>query len=182
MSATLVAALLPLARRAGADLVGRVLGDRFGRAGEELTGAVIDEVARRAGVLPEELPQVPESQLEIAIADTEAMMPEMLALWSKGLDGQFALAQAEVSAGGFNAAWRPGWMYLLGLMWFVRLMVMPVADQVAGTNISAEVDMGIMMTLTSWFIGLYMGGHTLKTLGQAGVEAVRAARSGGNRS
>lgn len=69
-------------------------------------------------------------------------------------------------------------MYFLGAVWFLRLMVVPPVDAFAGTELAEAMDLSAMLSLTSWFLGLYMGGHTLKTLGEAAVEAVRVAREG----
>lgn len=176
MSAALVTLLAPVAARLGAELVGRVLGERFGPAGGELVELVIGEIADQAGVAPAELAALPEAEISDAVDRTEDKMPELIALWSRGLDGQFALLQAETAQGGWAAAWRWGWMYLLGVMWFVRLMVVPIVDNMTGADMAADIDMSVMLTLTSWFIGLYMGGHTLKELGRSAVEAVRASR------
>ncbi|MBB99173.1 MAG: hypothetical protein CML67_06505 [Rhodobacteraceae bacterium] len=165
-----------IATKVGADLVGRVLGDRFGDAGGRLAGAVVGEVADALGVKVEALPSLPDEQLAEGVKEVEARMPEIIALWARGLDGQFALLQAEQAQGGWPSAWRWGWMYLLGFMWTVRLLIVPVVDAITGSDIGVRMDVGVMMTLTSWFIALYMGGHTLKELGARGVEAVRVMR------
>jgi hypothetical protein len=34
------------------------------------------------------------------------------------------------------------------------------------------VDLATLMTLTSWFMALYMGGHTVKDLGRNVIDAV----------
>lgn len=172
----IVSLIAGVATKLGADLVGRVLGQRFGEAGGQLAQVIVGEVAGALGVEVDKLPTVPEERLERAVADVEVRMPEILALWSRGLDGQFALLAAEQAQGVWPSAWRWGWMYLLGFMWTVRLLVVPVADAITGADIAAGMDMGVLMTLTSWFLALYMGGHTLKELGSRGVEAIRLMR------
>ncbi|MED5550052.1 MAG: hypothetical protein VX529_11905 [Pseudomonadota bacterium] len=72
-------------------------------------------------------------------------------------------------------------MYFLGVVWFQRLIVVPPIDAFAGTALAEAMDLSAMLSLTSWFLGLYMGGHTLKMLGEAAVEAVRVAREGQRR-
>ncbi|PYE86896.1 hypothetical protein [Phyllobacterium leguminum] len=176
MSAALISILAPIAAKVGADLIGKVLGGRFGEIGGDLVEAVIGEVAERAGVAPEKLPDLPGEQLENAVSQAEDFMPELIELWSKGLSGQFALLQAEQKEGLWVSGWRWGWMYLLGLMWFVRLMIVPVADALTGADIASGMDLGVMMTLTTWFISLYMGGHTVKALGTTAIDAVKAMR------
>jgi hypothetical protein len=173
---TVVSLIAGVATKLGADLIGRVLGNRLGDAGGRLAGAVVGEIAGALGVDVEAVPAVPAERLAGAVAEVEARMPEIIALWARGLDGQYALLQAEQAAGGWPAAWRWGWMYLLGFMWTVRLLVVPVVDAIIGSDIAARMDMGVLMTLTSWFLALYMGGHTLKELGSRGVEAIRLMR------
>ncbi len=165
-----------IATKLGAELIGRVLGDRFGDAGGQLAGAVVGEIADALGVEVEALPTVPEDRLAGAVADVEARMPEIIALWARGLDGQFALLAAEQAEGGWASAWRWGWMYLLGFMWIVRMLIVPVVDAITGSDIGVRMDIGVLLTLTGWFLALYMGGHTLKELGARGVEAVRSMR------
>ncbi|MBA5777458.1 hypothetical protein H2509_13450 [Stappia sp. F7233] len=172
----IVGILAGVASKVGAELVGRVLGERFGEAGGRLAETVVSEIAGVLGVEPEELPSVNGADLEEAVETVEGRMPELIALWSRGLDGQFALLQAEQRQGIWQSGWRWGWMYLLGLMWTVRLLIVPVTDAIAGTDIGSRMDMGVMMTLTSWFVALYMGGHTLKNLGAQGVEAIKAMK------
>ncbi|MCC5965512.1 MAG: hypothetical protein JJU24_05185 [Natronohydrobacter sp.] len=90
--------LLDAARHIGAPLLTRVLERKIGGANTRLASEVIDAVARRAGVTPEGLEQVADehpSRLVDAMRETEAMMPEMIALYAQGLEGQFALLQAE---------------------------------------------------------------------------------------
>lgn len=167
-----------IASQIGADLVGKVLGDKFGPLGGQLAEAVIGEVAGRLGVPPADIPSVAAPKVEAAVAEVEQNMPELIALWTRGVEGQFALLQAEQKEGGWVSAWRPGWMYLLGLMWVVRLLVVPFLDSTGETQLAEAMPAEIMLTLTSWFIALYMGGHTVKVLGTNAIDAVRAWREG----
>lgn len=166
------------ATKIGADLVAGALGEKFGPMGGQLAEAVIGEVAGHLGVPPADIPDVTATKLEEAVGEVETRMPELIALWSKGLEGQFALLQAEQDRGGWQNNWRPGWMYLLGLMWIVRLLVVPFLDSTGETVLAEAMPAEIMLTLTGWFIALYMGGHTLKSLGTNAIDAVRAWREG----
>lgn len=162
-----------IAAKVGADLVGKVVGDRFGQAGGALAGQVVTTVAGKLGVTEAEIPMQPAHRVEKAVRETEQEMPEMIEVWTRGLDHQFALLQAETKEGWFAWAWRPGWMYLLGAMWFARLIILPVTDAALGTGIAAEIDIAVMLTLTGYFLALYMGGHTLKDLGSKAIDAYR---------
>ena len=72
------------------------------------------------------------------------------------------------------SAWRWGWMYLLAFLWFCALFAFPVAG--AFGVIIEPVDKTSLLTLTPWFLALYMGGHTIKSLGQQAVEAIKTWR------
>ncbi|WP_157019624.1 hypothetical protein [Mesorhizobium xinjiangense] len=172
--AALTAILGGIAAKVGAELVGTVLGDRFGSAGGELAETVVEEVSKRVGVPPADLPQAEHKELENAVRDVEAVMPEIIALWAKGLDGQFALLEAETREGFWQSAWRWGWMYLLAFFWIWRIIIGPAVN--AGGMAIELVDYAVLLTLTTWFISLYMGGHTVKTLGQSAIDAVRVLR------
>lgn len=171
------AILVGVAAKVGAELVGKALGDRFGPAGGKLTEVVIGEIATRVGVHPAELPEMAGSDpkaVEAAVKDVETTMPELIELWAKGLDGQFALLQAEQAEGFIQSAWRWGWMYLLAVFWTCYVLVFPV---LAAFDVAIErVDAAILLTLTTWFISLYMGGHTVKALGESAIDAVKSWR------
>lgn len=165
-----------IAAKVGAKLVGKAVGGAFGPAGGELAETVIDTIAGRLGVPAEDIPAQPEDKLAQAVRETErADMPELLALWGKGLEGQFALLQAESKEGVLQSAWRWGWMYLLGLYWTHTILLVPVL-RANGIDIEG-VDVAVLLTLTTWFISLYMGGHTVKALGESAINAVLARKA-----
>ncbi|MDF1778755.1 MAG: hypothetical protein P1V13_22255 [Rhizobiaceae bacterium] len=155
--------------------LGGSLGQGAGQIAGDLTTTVINTVARKAGVEPIDLPNMAEESplaFEKAVLATEAEMPEMIALWSKGLDSQFALLQAEQKEGGLQSFWRYGWMYLLAAFWIWRIIVMPIVNSRLAVPVDL-VDFGTLMTLTSWFMALYMGGHTVKDLGKSALQAMK---------
>jgi hypothetical protein len=173
------AILAGVASKVGATLVKNVLEGRLGasvgQAGGDLAGTVIDTIAEKAGVAPEKLPDLPEKDLGAAIRETEAIAPELIQLWQAGLAGQFALLQAEQNEAWFQSAWRWGWMYLLAFFWTWRIIILPVIN--AGSEAAIEaIDLAVLLTLTTWFISLYMGGHTVKALGESAINAVRSWR------
>lgn len=73
--------------------------------------------------------------------------------------------KAELDKGGPAStwAWRPGWMWLLAFVWLYALILRPLANAAFSAAIEA-VDLTILMTLTGVFTGLYMGGHTAKSI------------------
>jgi len=162
------------------SVVERSLGAGAGQVAGDLAGTVIDTVARKAGVEPIDLPGLAErepGEVEDAVLATEADMPEMIALWQTGVEGQFALLQAETKEGGLKSFWRYGWMYLLAIFWIWRIMVLPIVNSRLAVPVEA-VDFAVLLTLTSWFMALYMGGHTVKELGKSAIEAVRGWKKG----
>ncbi|OKP69614.1 hypothetical protein BTE77_27885 [Ensifer adhaerens] len=163
--------LVAAAGKIGAPLVTRILKDTLGGRGSRLADAVIDEVASTLGVAPKDIPSVPAPRLEAAVAEVEACAPELVAIWQRGIEGQFELLQTETREGFWQSFWRWGWMYLLAFLWVWRIIMLPVAA-VFGWRIEA-VDYAVLMTLTGWFMSLYMGGHTVKELGKSALDAVR---------
>ena len=167
------------AARVGAGMVQNVIqhhiGGRGGQIAGELAESVIDTVARKAGVEPSALPDLEPDILDDAIRQTETAMPELIALWQEGLKSQFALLQAETKQGGLASFWRYGWMYLLAVFWIWRIVVLPIVNSWLAIPIEA-VDFAVLLTLTSWFMALYMGGHTVKSLGKSAIEAARGWR------
>ena len=164
-------ALVAAAASVGAPIIKNVLQKHVGGVVGTLAGTVVDEVAARAGVKPEELPELRPEELGAAVQRVEAEMPELIALYQKGLEGQFALLSEDRREGVLASAWRWGWMYLLGFFWICAFLLFPLA-KLFGLAIE-PIDTATLMTLTGWFISLYMGGHTVKVLGQQALDAAR---------
>ena len=62
---------------------------------------------------------------------------------------------------------------------FERALIGFVAVGVGALFVAATlypIDSATLMTLTGWFISLYMGGHTVKEIGRQAVEAVKTWR------
>ena len=171
MSAAITSILIATATKVGAPIIKGVLEKHVGGLAGTLAGTVVDQVAERLGVEPEALPTVDEKELDNAVRDVDFAMPEVIALYQQGLQGQFALLQAEQAEGFWQSAWRWGWMYLLAFLWICAFLLFPVL-RVFGIHIE-PIDSATLMTLTGWFISLYMGGHTLKEFGKQAVEAVK---------
>lgn len=169
-----------IAAKVGAELVGKIVGKQFGPAGGELAETVVNSVAEKLGVEPDQIIDQPDEDLRDAVLQVEGEAPEIVALWSKGLQGQFELLQSETREGFWQSAWRSGWMYLLAVFWIWRIIIGPAVDYwlaASGYPSIQMVDYAVLLTLTTWFISLYMGGHTVKTLGKTAIDAVMARRS-----
>ncbi len=171
----ILAIIVAAAAKAGAPLVKAIVEKHAGPLAGTLAGSVIDQVATRVGVPAEELAQADPDVVEWAVRSVEAVTPEMIALWQSGLSGQFALLQAEQKEGFWQSAWRWGWMYLLAFLWICAFLLFPLL-RAFGFFIE-PIDPAQLLTLTGWFISLYMGGHTVKELGKQAVDAVKTWRS-----
>ncbi len=56
-----------------------------------------------------------------------------------------------------------------------RSRIGPIVNQRIGAGSGAAIDMvdlATLLTLTSWFMALYMGGHTIKDFGKNVIDAV----------
>lgn len=161
--------LLTAARKVGAPVIKGILEATTPGVVSDIGGKIIDRIAANAGVEPDGLEGLSKGspdRLEAAVSATETQMPELIALYEAGLQGQFALLLAETAKGGLDSAWRWGWMYLLGFFWLWLIVVVPVLNlMLPEPGLVMTVSVTTVLTLTSWFIALYMGGHTLKELG-----------------
>jgi hypothetical protein len=176
----LTSVLIGLAAQVGAPLVKSVLEEKFGHGSGKIADAVIGSIANHAGVTPEQLPELAASEPQLvrdAILDAERMAPELVALYTAGIEGQFKLLQAESAEGPLQSGWRWGWMYLLALFWLFYILLFPILNailQALGSVVRIQtIEAAILLTLTSWFLALYMGGHTIKELGKSAIDAVK---------
>lgn len=170
-----VGMLAGVAAKVGVPIIKSILQKQLGdNLAGTLAGKVIDTVASKAGVEPEEIETVDDKDLECAVTETETQMAEVIELWQKGVEAQFDLLKSDEKFGFFNVFWRAGWMYLLGVFWIWRIMIVPVTNAY-GIPIEG-VDIAVLATLTGWFMALYMGGHTLKEIGKNVADSVKRHR------
>lgn len=158
------AAILAVASQIGAPLIRQVLSSRIGAQNTELATSVVEAVAKRAGVGLPDLDRFADespSRMIDAVRETEAMMPEMIALYAQGLEGQFALLQAEQKGPWWGWAWRPFMMWLLAFLWLWNIVVLHLANAIWKIALP-PTDSATLLGLTSVYMALYMGGHTLK--------------------
>lgn len=172
--APIVSVILAAAGKVGAPVIKAILEKHVGGLSGTLAGTVVDHIAERIGVEPDALATEDPKLIENAVRDVEAAGPEIIALYQAGLAGQFQLLQAETAEGFWQSAWRWGWMYLLAFLWLCAFLLFPLARSF-GVFLD-PIDSATLMTLTGWFISLYMGGHTMKEIGKQAVEAVKTWR------
>ena len=157
----LASILLSAAGELAVPIIKKILGDKLGGAGGEIAGKVIDVIAEKAGVSPEALPDLPTDDLQEAIVAAEPAAADILMHHVESQRLMNETLKAEMDKGGptWTWAWRPGWMWLLAFVWLYALILRPLTNAAFGASIEA-IDLGILMTLTGVFTGLYMGGHT----------------------
>lgn len=160
MSSTLTA----LALQIGVPLISRVLTDRIGSGNAQLATDVVGAVARRLGVGVDEVEHIAaEDQPRVidALRDTEANMPELIALHAQTVEHQFALLQAEQKGPWWGWAWRPFMMWMLAFLWLWSVIILHVCNAVWRIALP-QPDLAVLFSLTSVYMALYMGGHTVK--------------------
>lgn len=156
--------LIAIAAEVGAPIVKKILEQQLGGTQGDLAGRIVDAIAGQAGVAPDKLDALATSQPEVvgaAIQTVEEMSPDLIGLYADGLKGQFALLQSEQKEPVWVWGWRPGWMYLLGLFWLWNIILLHVANAIWRIALP-PVPFNDLLGLTGIFMGLYMGGHTVK--------------------
>ncbi len=163
-----MSALAGLAAQAGIKMVEKVLTKRLGDDAGAVAGDVLAHIATRAGVTPDELDGLAETEpgrVIDAMRQTEPVVPELLAL---EVEMFRARLQAEETEPYWMRAWRPGMMYLIGFLWLWNITLLHVANAVWKVALP-PAPWDVLMTLTGTYAALYMGGHTvLRAIGKAG--------------
>lgn len=158
-------ALIALAVQIGAPLVRRVLERRIGGENAELATSVLTDIAGRVGVGVEDLDRAAVDQpgeVTEAIAAVEREMPEKIALYAEGLRLQQEVLAREDAREPFWAwGWRPVAMWGFGFLWFWNIVILHVANAYWKIALP-QTDLGTLFALNSVYMGLYMGGHTVK--------------------
>lgn len=159
-----MAPLIALALQAGLPTIASILQRKLGDAGGGLATDVLNTIASRAGVKVNELEKMADDnpgRVLDAMRAVEPMTPELIALYTKGLEHQFTLLQAEIAEGGWTAAWRPAGMWFILFLWFYQVVGLHVANAIFKIALP-PCDWQYLVTFTGMYMGLYMGGHTVK--------------------
>lgn len=158
------AALIALATEIGAPLVRDILAKKIGVSNAKLATDVLGLVAEKAGVIPADLEAKAMTDPDLvksAIVQVETMTPEIVSLYTAGLEGQFALQQAEMKEPLWTWAWRPVAMWGFGFLWFWNIVIIHVLNAIFKIALP-QTDLWMLFQLNSVYMALYMGGHTLK--------------------
>lgn len=157
-------AIIALALQAGFPTIKAILERKLGDAGGGLAADVLGTIASRVGVKPEQLEAVAaESPGRIidAMRQVEPMTPELIALYTKGLEHQFTLLQAEMAEGGWKASWRPAGMWFVLFLWAWQVVILHVCNAVWKIALP-PMPWDQLIYFSGLYMGLYMGGHTIK--------------------
>lgn len=158
--------LISLAAEVGAPLVEKILSEKFGKSTGGMVGNVLDAIAGHAGTTADQLPDLARSNPPVvrdAIMDAEAMAPELVALYSRGLEYQLSIQDQEARGPLWTWAWRPAGMWGIGILWFWSVIVLHVINAIYKTAIP-PMPLESLLGLTALYSGLYMGGHTVKNV------------------
>jgi hypothetical protein len=168
-----MSALLALAVQAGFPTIKAILQRKLGDEAGGLATDVVGALAVHLRVKPEELEALAETapgKIIDAMRAVEPMTPEMIGLYQKGLENQMALLMAEQEEGGWKANWRPLGMYFVMALWAWQVIVLHVANAIWKIALP-PMPWEQLVTFTGLYMGLYMGGHTIKDVASKVAEA-----------
>lgn len=161
----MTAPLIAIATQIGVPMIRAALERRFGPDGR-LAAEVAASVARRAGVPVDGLDTLATddpARVIDAMRQVEAETPELIRLYVAEAEAAAALARSEETDPVWMRAWRPGGMYLIGLLWLWNVVILHIANAIWKTALP-PVPFEQLIQLSGLYFGLYMGGHTIKDL------------------
>lgn len=159
-----MSALIALAGSTGTKIVERIIARKFGDGAGQLAGDVLGAIAAQVGVSVDQLDQAAEEQPAVvtrALREVEDRSPELIALYASGLELQRAQLATEATEPLWMRAWRPGGMYMIGLLWIWNAIILHVCNAIWKTALP-QMPFEQLVQLSGLYMGLYMGGHTIK--------------------
>ncbi|UHD43813.1 hypothetical protein LUX29_11940 [Aureimonas altamirensis] len=144
----------------GAPQIGRMLA---GPAGERVgiaVAAVLSDIVG-ADATPTAVEDAATSPADQAMVSARLQDPAIIsALSAVEREALLAMADKDKAQGWFAYAWRPGWMYLLAILWIWTIVLAPALSGLTALTFQL-VDASTLLTLTGAYLGLYMGGNTI---------------------
>ena len=156
--------LADMALKAGLPFVDKLLRRKLGDRDGQMIGQVINAIAARAGLRPDELEAVADTtpgRVIEAMRAVEASTPDMIAAYDRDLQLQLATLAADQDEPVWMRAWRPAGMYLLGFLWLWNSVMLHVANAIWKTALP-PMPFTDLIQLSGLYMALYMGGHTVK--------------------
>jgi hypothetical protein len=161
-----MSALIAMATQVGLPMVEAILNRRLGGDDGRLAGEVLARIATRTGIAPEameeEAARAPGKIID-AMRDIEKNSPELVQLYLSEVQASAAQALAESQGPTWVSAWRPAGMYMLGFLWLWNTVLLHVANAIWKTALP-PMPFDNLIQLSGLYMGLYMGGHTVKDL------------------
>lgn len=148
------AIILGAAAKVGAPIVKALIEKHAGPTAGSVAGTVIDAIAGHAGVRVDQLPSISQGELERAVVAAE----HDFAALQRETNAVFKMEHDEETI--FAWGWRPGMMWLIGLLWSWSMVAVPLANALLGSAV--PVYLAELAALTVTYTALYMGGHTIK--------------------
>ena len=156
--------LAEMALKAGFPFVEKLLSKKLGDANGQLVTQVIGAIATRAGVAPDQLDALATDtpgRVIDAMRQVEDATPDMLAAYDRDMQLQLAALAAEQDDPVWMRAWRPLGMYLIGTLWIWNSILLHIANAIWKIALPA-MPFADLIQLSGLYMGLYMGGHTIK--------------------
>jgi hypothetical protein len=160
-----MSALAAIALNAGFPIIEKILTRKLGAANGALANAVVEAIAARAGVPVNQLEAEQENKrgpIIEAMRDVErTVVPEQINLMLAENEARLAMFAAEQDGPAWVSAWRPAGMYVLGFLWLWNSVFLHVANAIWKTALP-PMPFEQLIQLSGLYMGLYMGGHTVK--------------------
>ena len=157
----IVIAILKSASELAVPRVKEILENKLGDKGV-LVGQVVEKIAQKAGVVPDELPKLGTDALQRAIIDTEPETPELLAQLNAGQSIMVESIALDYQKEQWWAwGWRPAWMWLLGFLWTYQLLLQPIVKAAFLPDLP-QLASSDLLAVSGIYMTLYLGGHTAK--------------------
>lgn len=157
--------LAAIALQAGFPIIEKILSRKLGDRGGRLAGDILQAIAEQARVPVdglEDLAQTTPGQIIDAMRNVEGgAAADKVDLYLKETEAQLAMFQAEQEGPVWASAWRPAGMYLIGFLWLWNSVLLHIANAIWKIALPA-MPFGDLIQLSGLYMGLYMGGHTVK--------------------
>lgn len=155
--------VLNAAVRTGSNIVKEIIEKQLGPTIGGAAGSLIDMVATNLGVEPEEIPSVPQTDIDHAVIAADES-PEILRLYveQQRMTNSLLLAEMQEKEGAWTWAWRPAWMWFLMLLWAWNGIINPLVQGAFGASIP-PIPYEYLAGVTAVYTTLYLGGHTVKS-------------------
>lgn len=158
-------ALISIIAQFGGPILRRAVEGKLGPRSTEMLDLVLGRAAEYAKIEPGEIDRVAQQDpavIERAVAvAVETAGPELTELYAREMDARLDLLAAEEDGPAWMRAWRPLGMYLIGFLWLWNAVLLHVANAIWKIALP-PVEFAVLLQISAIYMGLYMGGHTVK--------------------